>query len=115
MDAAIRYLYRPIRGQVVAACYSEISANGAERGMSYETEEVQPSVCVFRPLEAGEDDLVFVEFALLNLNVDPDDILPHYTPCTNIQMSIFSRKLAEPSGRMAEDKERGRTRLPNFP
>jgi hypothetical protein len=57
--------------------------------MSYETEKVQPSVCVFGSLEAREDGLVFVKLALLNRNVDPDDILPHDAPCTNIQMSVY--------------------------
>jgi hypothetical protein len=71
--------------------------------MSYETKKVQPSVCVFGSLEAREDGLVFVELALLNLNVDPDDILPHDAPCTNIQMSVPPRPSAEPSGQMTED------------
>ena len=66
--------------------------------MSYETEKVQPSVCVFGPLEAREDGLVFVKLALLNRNVDPDDILPHDAPCTDIQMSVFPCQSAEPSG-----------------
>jgi hypothetical protein len=71
--------------------------------MSYETEKVQPSVCIFGPLEAREDGLVFVELALLNRNVDPDDILPHDAPCTNIQMSVFPCQSAESSGQMTED------------
>jgi hypothetical protein len=70
--------------------------------MSYETEKVQPSVCVFGPLEAREDGLVFVELALLNRNVDPDDILPHDAPCTNIQMSVFARQSAKTPGQMTE-------------
>lgn len=80
-----------------------LSANGADRVMSYETEKVQPSVCIFGPLEAREDGLVFVELALLNRNVDPDDILPHDAPCTNIQMSVFPCQSAESSGQMTED------------
>lgn len=84
MDAAIRCLYRPIKGQRITVRYQRM----AQRVMSYETEEVQPSVCVFGPLETREDGLVFVELALLYLNVDPDDILPHDAPCTDIQMPI---------------------------
>jgi hypothetical protein len=64
---------------------------------------MQPSVCVFGSIEAREDGLVFVELALLDRNVDPDDILPHNAPCTNIQMSVFPRPSAEPSGQMMED------------
>ncbi len=72
--------------------------DGAEKVISYETEKVQPSVCVFGALEAREDGLVFVELALLDGNVDPDDILPYDAPRTNIQMSVFPRQSAEPSG-----------------
>jgi hypothetical protein len=68
--------------------------------MSYETEKVQPSVGVFGALEAREDRLVFVKLALFDLNVDPDDILPHDAPRTNIQVSMFVlHQSAEPSGR----------------
>jgi hypothetical protein len=83
--------------------------------MSYETEKVQPSVCVFGPLEARENGLVFVKLAFLYLNVDPDDILPHDAPCPNIQMSVFPSQSAEPSGQLTRTTEKGQTRLPNFP
>jgi hypothetical protein len=96
-----------------------MSGNGAERVMSYETEKVQPSVGVFGALKAREDRLVFVKLALLDLNVDPDDILPHDTPRTDIQVSVFPP--LHPSangtfGKKARDGQRGRqTRLPSFP
>ena len=79
-----------------------ISGNGAERVITYETEKVQPPVGVFGVLETREDRLVFVKLALLDLNVDPDDILPHDTPRTDIQMSVLPRSIRqkmEPSGR----------------
>ena len=90
-----------------------------ERVMSYETEKVQPSVGVFSALEARENRPVFVKLALLDLNIDPDDILPHDTPGTDIQMSMFP---LHPSangtfGKKARDGQwRDRqTRLPSFP
>lgn len=83
--------------------------------MSYETEKVQPSVCVFGPLEARENDLVFVELAFLNLNVDPDDILPHDAPCPYIQMSVFPSQSAEPSGQLTEDNGEGTDPTSEFP
>jgi hypothetical protein len=67
--------------------------------MTYETEKVQPSIGVFGALEACEDRLVFVKLALLDLNVDPHDILPHDAPRTNIQVSVYFHRSAEPSGR----------------
>jgi hypothetical protein len=54
--------------------------------MTYETKKVQPSVGVFGALEARD---VFVKFALLDLNVDPDDILPHDASRPNIQVFVF--------------------------
>ena len=79
--------------------------------MTYETKKVQPSVGVFCALEAREDGLVFVKLALLDLNVDPDDILPHDASRPNIQVSVFSsigqRNLGEESTEQ--------TRLPSFP
>jgi hypothetical protein len=83
----------------------------SERVMTYETKKVQPSVGVFCALEAREDGLVFVKLALLDLNVDPDDILPHDASRPNIQVSVFSsigqRNLGEESTEQ--------TRLPSFP
>ena len=79
-----------------------MSGNGVERVITYETEKVQPPVGVFGVLEAREDRLVFVKLAFLNLNVDPDDILPHNTPRTDIQVSAlprFTRQQMEPSER----------------
>ena len=73
----------------------------SERVMTYETKKVQPSVGVFCALEAREDGLVFVKLALLDLNVDPDDILPHDASRPNIQVAVFSsigqRNLGEES------------------
>ena len=80
--------------------------------MPYKAEKMQPSVCVFGPLEARENGLVFVELAFLNSNIDPDDILPHDAPCTNIQMSVSPPPVSGTSGKMME---RGQTPLPNFP
>jgi hypothetical protein len=57
--------------------------------MPYETEKVQPSVGVFGALEARKDGLVFMKLALLDLNVDPDDILPHDAPRADVQVSVF--------------------------
>ena len=48
---------------------------------------MQPSIGIFGALEALKDRLVFVELPLLNLNIDPDDVLPHDSPGTDIQMS----------------------------
>jgi hypothetical protein len=83
--------------------------------MPYETEKVQPSVCVFGPLEAREDDLVFVELALLDRNVDPDNILPHNAPGTNVQMSVLSRRSAEPSGQMTDERTDPTSEFPISP
>jgi hypothetical protein len=69
----------------------------SERGMTYETKKVQPSVDVFGAHEARD---VFVKFALLDLNVDPDDILPQDASRPNIQVSVFLlHRSAEPWGR----------------
>lgn len=92
-----------------------MSANGADGVMAYETEKVQPSVCIFGPLEALEDGLVFVELALLNRNIDPDDILPHDAPSTDIQMPVFPHQSAESSGQMAEDNGKRTDPTSEFP
>lgn len=86
--------------------------------MSYETEKVQPSVGVFGALEARENRLVFVKLALLDLNVDPDDILPHDAPCADIQVSVHPQSTGqrmELSGRKGTGGQRRLTRLPSFP
>jgi hypothetical protein len=45
---------------------------------------VQASVGIFGALEALKNRLVFVELALLDRDVDPDDVLPYDTPCADI-------------------------------
>jgi hypothetical protein len=64
----------------------DISVSGAMRdeGRPYETEKVQPSVGIFGMFEAVKDHIVFVELTFLDRYVDPDDILPHDTPRTDI-------------------------------
>lgn len=61
------------------------------KGVPYETEKVQPSVGRFGAVEALADDIVLVELALLDFNVDPDDILPHDAPRANVQMTVSLR------------------------
>ena len=61
------------------------------KGVPYETEKVQPSVSRFSAVEALANDIVLVELALLDRNVDPDDILPHDAPRAYIQMTMRPR------------------------
>jgi hypothetical protein len=63
--------------------YQRAAQRGDKVG-PYETEKVQASVGIFGTLEALKDHLVFVELALLDRDVDPDDVLPYDTPCTDI-------------------------------
>jgi hypothetical protein len=74
---------------------------------------VQPSVGIFGTLKALKDLLVFVELPLLNLDINPDDVLPHDAPSTDIQMSVCSvvRRL---TGEGQRSKER-LTRLQSYP
>ena len=58
------------------------------KGVPYETEKVQPSVGRFGALKALADGIVLVELALLDCNVDSDDILPHDASRSNIQMTV---------------------------
>jgi hypothetical protein len=51
---------------------------------------VQPSVSIFGALEARKYRLIFVELTLLDRDIDPDDVLPHDAPSTDIQMSAYS-------------------------
>jgi hypothetical protein len=50
----------------------------------YQTKKVQPSVGIFGTLETREDRFVLVKLALLDGNVDPNDVLPYNAPRTNI-------------------------------
>lgn len=53
-----------------------------------ETKEMEPSVPFFSALEGFEDVFVFVELALFDGNVDPDNILPDYTTSTNVEVTL---------------------------
>ena len=47
---------------------------------------MQATVAVLRMLEACNDIGVLVEFLLLDSHINPDDVLPHDTPSTDIEM-----------------------------
>lgn len=79
---------------------------GTERGGPYETEKVQASVGILGTLEARENTLVLMKLALLDRNVDPDDVLPHDAPRTDIQMAVACM-VSGTSG--AKDKDSGKT------
>ena len=49
---------------------------------------MQTAITLFGVLAALEDDGVLVELAFLDRDIDPNDILPHYTTSTNVQMSV---------------------------
>ena len=50
-------------------------------------DEVQASVALLRAVEAGEDGLVLVELPLLDRHVNPNDVLPHDAPGTDVQVA----------------------------
>jgi hypothetical protein len=70
-----------------ATMYQRAARKGRGR-VAYETEKVQPSVGIFGALEALKDHVVLVELALLDRDVDPDDVLPHDTSRTDIQVAV---------------------------
>ena len=54
---------------------------------TYETEEMETTIALLGVLAALKDDLVLVERALLDGDIDPDDVLPDDTASTNVQVS----------------------------
>ena len=60
---------------------------GGREGETYQTQEMQPSVSLLGPFTSVEDRLVLMERPLLDRNVNPDDILPHHTSSSDVQVS----------------------------
>lgn len=59
----------------------------AYRGFVYQTKQVQPTIAILRSVHALQDVLVFMELALFDRYVDPDDVLPDDTARTDVQMT----------------------------
>jgi hypothetical protein len=67
----------------------QVSRRRRERDVerTHETYEMEPTVPVFRVLEAGEDGLVLIVHLFLGQDVDADDVSPDDAPGADVQVS----------------------------
>jgi hypothetical protein len=56
---------------------------------THKTKKMKPSICIDRMLHRSANDFRLVKGFLADTLVDADNVLPHYSSSTNIQMSII--------------------------
>ena len=70
-----------------------------------QSQQMQPPIPVLRSLEAFDQVLHFVHLALLDRLIDPHNILPHHSACTDVQVSDF--RVTHQTFREADCERRG--------
>lgn len=80
--------------------------------LTHKSKQVQPPIPLLRPLTRRNDPLVLMKLPFLDRNVNPDNILPHDAPSTDVQMPASS-PLSVSAG--DERKKERRTQPPNSP